>query len=359
MTSLQFRDYLQTQTSEDVTGFFDGWVFNGGFPDYRIDSVKLAGVHPDLQANVYITQKLNHAPNQFTEIPLEIGVYNNNFELETFSVMVGTNQSFVIIDVGDVPKMITLNPNNKLCYATTDDVKIIKQIGTLNYKNAMMLVDVKSINDSALLKIEHHWSAPDGIKNWATKPYLLSNYRYWKVDGILPAGFDASASFMYDGRENGGYLDSLLVNVTEDSLVLLYRVDAKDDWLEYPHYIKNTLGSSSNKYGRMELSKLLLGEYTLANIDHSVLSTGSIEQPKNKLKIYPNPSNEKVTLEWDIAQTAIKIEIFSLGGKKVLSFSKNNYQELSFNSKTISSGQYIAKVTFANEVITQQFIINH
>jgi len=359
MTSLQFRDYLQTQTSADVNGFFDGWVFNGGFPDYRIDSVQITPTTAQYEITLHINQLTNHAPNQFTNINLEVGFYNENFDIIVHSIVVGQNQTTVTVSNPFEPKMIILNPNNKLCYATTDDMKIIKQTGLVDFPNGLMKIDVKSISDSALLKIEHHWSAPDGLKNWGIKPYLLSNYRYWKVDGILPSNFETEASFMYDGREFGGYLDSLLVNITEDSLVLLYRENATDDWIEYPYYTKNTLGSSTNKFGRMELSKLLKGEYTLANIDHSVLSTGSSVQPKNELKIYPNPSSEKITLEWGLAEIPTNIEIFSITGSKVLLLKPSKNETLSFNTKSLKNGQYIAKVSFNDRVVSKQFTVIH
>ncbi len=359
MTSLQYRDYLQSGSFMDVDGFFDGWVFNGGFPDYKIDSIQITPTSANYEVQIDITQTLNHAPNQFSEIPLEVGFYNSNFDLITQTTMVGPNTTTANFNVLFNPVMVTLNPNNKLCYATTDDIKIIKQTGTLNFPNAMMLVDVKAVSDSALLKIEHHWSAPDQIKDWANQPYLLSNYRYWKVDGILPAGFKAESSFMYDGRENNGYLDSLLVNVTEDSLVLLYRENANADWAEYSHYTKNTLGGSTIGYGRMELSELLKGEYTLANIDHSILSIGSIKTTVKELKIYPNPSSEKITIEWGNSEIPQSVEIYSLDGKKVLSFKTIRKNQLSFNSKSIRTGQYIAKVTFETRIIAQQFSVVH
>jgi aminopeptidase N len=360
MTSLQFRDYLQNQTTGDVNGFFDGWVFNGGFPDYKIVATSLTGTIPDVQHVVTVQQKTNHAPNPFAPIPIEVGFYDKTtFELTTHTILVGPDQTSATIDESNYNSFITLNPNNKLCYATTDDIKIIKQTGPINYVNAMMLVDVKSVTDSALLKIEHHWAAPDGIKDWANKPYILSDYRYWVVDGILPPGFEATAGFFYDGRENSGYLDSFLVNVTEDSLVLLYRESPSDDWSEYPYYSKNTLGSSSNKFGRMELSKLLKGEYTLANIDHSVLSTGSLSKPQNELKIYPNPSNEKVTIEWSRSEIPQIIEIYSFNGTRVLTFHPNSLSDFSFNSKSLKSGQYVAQISFENEVISSPFLIAH
>jgi hypothetical protein len=359
MTSLQFRDYLQTQTSADVTGFFDGWVFNGGFPDYKIISTNLVGSLPDLEMAIIISQATNHAPSQFSGIPLEIGFYDGNFKLTTHSVTVGPNQTTVNIQVdpSNIPAIITLNPNNKLNYATTDDVHIIKSSGTFNFPNGMMNVKVTSLSDSALLKISHHWSAPSPSGSWIDKPYRLSNYRYWTVEGILPTTFDATVDIVYDGKASGGYLDSMLVNITEDSLVLLYRKNLTEEWYEYPYYTKNTLGSSSNKFGLMQLTKLLLGEYSLANLDHSVLGTGSIEQQKNELNIYPNPSSDMVTIEWNDSHTPKSIEIYSLDGKRILSFTEMNQNSFSFNGKTLKNGQYVAQVKFNNAVTSKQFTV--
>ncbi len=360
MTSLQFRDYLQTTTSADVNGFFNGWVFNGGFPDYRMDDFTINGSFPDLEVIVNITQSLNNAPAQFSEIPLEVRIYNSSFEYITKTVMVGPNTSTVNIEsLNFIPEMVSLNPNNKLNYATTDDIHIIKSNGTFNFPNGMMNVKVNAISDSALLKIAHHWSAPNPSGTWTDKPYRLSNYRYWTVQGILPTTFDATVDLVYDGKAQSGYLDSMLVNVTEDSLVLLYRKDLTEEWYEYPYYTKNTLGSSSNKFGIMQLTKLLIGEYTFANIDHSVLSTGSLEKEKNRIKIYPNPSNEEVTIEWVNNTYPETIEIYSLAGKRVLQFDSSSNKIFSFNSKGLRNGQYIAKVTLEGQVYSKAFAVIH
>ncbi len=357
MSSLQFRDYLQTQTNKNINGFFDGWVFNGGFPDYHIYDVTITPTPALTKITVAINQKLNHAPNAFTEIPLEIGFYDSSFNLTVETVMVGQNMTQIEVDLPIVPAMVTLNPNNKLCYATTDDIHTIKSAGTYAYPNGMMNVKATTVTDSALLKISHHWSAPSPSGKWIDKPYRLSNYRYWTVEGILPTDFEATADLTYDGKESGGYLDSLLVNITEDSLVLLYRANLNEEWTEYPFYTKNTLGISTNKFGIMQLSKLLLGEYTLANIDHSVLSTGELIKPKNELKIYPNPSNEKVTIEWQKGETPLAIDIYALDGKRVLTLKNLSHHQKTFNGKTLKNGQYVAQVTFENGVSSKKFTV--
>ena len=360
MTSLQFRDYLEANSNADVNGFFDGWVFNGGFPDYKVDSMEVISSPALNTIKLRVNQSLNHAPSQFSNIPIEVVLYDAQFNSETQTILVGPNVTQLEITSPINPVFVSLNGNNKLCYATTDDTKMIKSTGNHNFPNAMWNLNVKSITDSALIKIEHHWTAPEAALDWNTQAYRLSNYRYWKVDGVWDDSFDTEADFLYDGRESGGYLDSLLVKITEDSLVLLYRPSANVNWAEYPYYSQNTLGSSTNAFGRILLSKVLKGEYTLANKDNSVLSTGSINSPvDNELKIYPNPSHGELTVSWQTNQKAESVDIYSLNGSKILSFSEVTGNQLKINSSSLKNGMYIAKVQFGKQELTQQFSVQY
>lgn len=358
MTSLQFRDYLQANSTTDVTGFFDGWVFNGGFPDYKVDAIHVTpttALGYDIQLVVH--QSLNNAPFPFTEIPIEITIYDTQFNTETHTIMVGPHSNPIHISSILNPAFISLNGNNKLCYATTDDTEILTSTGNYTFSNAMWNLNVNALTDSVLVKIEHHWSAPDAQLDWNTQAYRLSNYRFWKVDGLWDDSFQATADFLYDGRESGGYLDSLLVNTTEDSLVLLYRSHANINWSEYPYYTKNTLGNSNDKFGKILLSKVLKGEYTLANRDHTVLSSGSLTEGNDNIKIFPNPSASQVTISWSHHTKPNSIDIYSMNGAMVLSLINLGKEDVTFNSKILPKGSYIAKMTIDEHPYTRSFII--
>ena len=99
-----------------------------------------------------------------------------------------------------------------------------------------MNLTVQSIVDSAFVRIEHNYVAPDGFKN-CCPPYRLSPDRYWRVDGVLPSTFKAKANFFYDGRtaatSGNQWLDHGLMTTSEDSLVLMYRKNASHDWQLY------------------------------------------------------------------------------------------------------------------------------
>ena len=74
------------------------------------------------------------------------------------------------------------------------------------------------VRHSALLQFEHHWVAPDPIKNNSNN-YRISESRYWSIDGILPTGFSATMKLEFDGRTTNGFLDLDLVPVNGDSII--------------------------------------------------------------------------------------------------------------------------------------------
>ena len=260
MTSLEFRDYLQNISPANVNGFFNGWVFNGGFPDYKIDSIHTVSASDGYKITLTINQKLNNAPTQFTDIPIEIVIYDTLFNTETRSILVGPNKTISQITSKLNPAFISLNGNNKLCYATTDDTKILKSVGTVAFKNAMWNINIESLTDSVLIKIERHWADPDPQFNLNSQGYTLYGHQFWKVDGIWKDSFKSNGHFFYIRNTMKGYLDFS----KEQNLVLLYRSSPSNNWEEYPYYKESTLENTPDGLGKISLSMILKGEYALA-----------------------------------------------------------------------------------------------
>lgn len=356
MSSEEFRDHLTNYTGNDMSHFFEPWVFNGGFPDFVIDSV-ITNPTPGLnEVKVYIQQKLKGAPQFYDNVPLEISFFDQNWNRQIEKVRVDGQYDVITLQMPTEPVYTTLNFDNKLCYATTDNTQIIKTTGAKTFSNALWNVTVNQVTDSALLRIEHHWTAPDPVKDYNNKAYKLSDYRYWRVSGILPTTFDAEVQFNYDGRTAGGYLDSSLVNITEDSLVLLYRSSPAEDWEEYTHYNKNTLGTTPNKFGVITISQLALGEYTLANIDHNVLGINDQTSAASTLKVYPNPADSDLTFQIE-GIPFDKIEIYDVTGKLIESFNLQGQNNYSINTASYNSGNYIYKAYRRGEILSGKFII--
>jgi hypothetical protein len=230
-----------------------------------------------------------------------------------------------------------------------------------------MQITVQSItpNDSAFVLVEHNWAAPDSFKT-PDPNYKLSPYHYWKVSGIVPALFDATGTITYDGRaltgSGGGYLDDQLLTKTnqEDSIVLMYRKNASDDWNLFP-YCTKTKGNITDKYGILKIDSLLLGEYTIAFAYK--LGAGITENVvKNSILVYPNPFSESTTIKIASIRFASGnlpfsgyqvsgIKIYDVLGKEVKAIITRNSDSFVIHRGSLLNGIYFLKIQSADATI--------
>ncbi len=349
MNSEQFRDSLSVFSGEDLTPFFTDWVFSGGWNDFELDSFQIIPVGNQFEITLFIEQKLFGKTQFHANVPLEVGFYQNDFSFSLDTILTNGAYTQATVMVDNEPTWITLNPTKQQVYANTDYFETLTagNITVSGYSN--MSVDVVNAGDSSLLRIEHHYTTPDPIKLWSEKPYRLGDH-YWEVGGILHPDFEASATLFYDGRVNTLQLDSSLVAATEDSLFLLYRRNAKEDWVEYSHYTKNVLGSSTNQFGVIEISSLLAGQYALANIDHSVLSVGENTKRENSIQVYPNPTNGTIHFVGEKGLKG-KIDVYTANGQLVRTVNLNG-KIVSVNLNNQPSGTYHYKASDQNQLIS-------
>ena len=260
--------------------------------------------------------------------------------------------------MGIVASILKMDSKNEQAQARTMDKVVVSVVESLDLKNMFWDVDVESVTDSALVFFEHFWSQPDQVKDVDSKPYRLSNYHFWRVSGIDLENVEMSGQFFYDGRI-GGYLDVDLVSIQEDSLVLLYRTGASDDWTEYEFYSKNILGQSDNSWGLIELTKILPGEYSLANLDRTVLGLNNVDD-ESILEIFPNPARDEITVSLNnyTVLTDVLFEVFDLEGKLIQSESLTE-QVSRLNVSRYAKGLYNYRLIEAGGVIDSgKFILN-
>ncbi|MEZ4721223.1 MAG: T9SS type A sorting domain-containing protein [Flavobacteriales bacterium] len=139
--------------------------------------------------------------------------------------------------------------------------------------------------------------------------------------------------------------------------MLLYRMDAYDDWREYEFYSKNDFTLNDDGFGLMELTKLLPGEYTLANVDHTVLGSEEIGL-EPQMSLYPNPAKGYVLIRLENSYTddVKAIQILDIQGKTVLE------SELAGDHATISTsdlpnGTYICRLKSSTGTISRKFVV--
>jgi len=355
INSAQFRDQLTSSTGINMTNFFNDWVFSPGFSHFDIDSIDIVPNGPNYDITIDIQQKLRGATNFHLGTPLEITFYDNNWNIHKDIIIASGQYSTSNVTIPFSPTVYILNENNKINQARTDHQLIVKNTGLFNNLNNLALVKnltVTSVTDSALLQFEHHWVAPDSIKNNINN-YRISTSRYWSVDGIIPNGFSSTVKLEFDGRASNGYLDLDLVPVNGDSIVLLYRESPKFDWQEYPYYTKTTI-SPTLAFGWVTLDSLLLGEYTYAN-GTSTLSVEDKMVSNNNYKIYPNPANDFICIENNTSNISNKIEVYSLDGKLVYKINFN--KKMKINTGSWDTGTYIIIIYDVDNYLNTKKII--
>jgi len=353
INSAQFRDYIKTHCSFNPDAFFDNWVFAPGFPHFSIDNYSTTGTAGSYTTALTIRQKLNHAPAFYTHVPLEITAFDANFNKQIFTIEINGFCTQTSISTDFQPVFIALDFDEKISDAITDEYKTIKLNATYDFGTAKLSLDVKRVTDSVLVRVEHNWVAPDPMKN-KVDGVILSDYRYWTIDGIFDSTFKANATVLYNGTNNTstGYYDNSFITNREDSLLIVYRKNAAEDWRACDSCRINIQGNVNDKVGKMVIYNVQKGQYALAihdsrKIDSTVYQKNcdelSIEPIKKNesFNIYPNPTNDYFTIESKDINAFMQCSAYDQAGQLVFTKNFTNQNKCIVACDTWTSGTYL------------------
>lgn len=362
MNSIEFRDLLQTSSGQNLTDFFNNWVLAGGWPHFSIDSVRTTGSTAPYTSVVYVKQKLFGAPSLYSNVPLELTFMNAAWGKEVKNIsMNGSTKSFTL-QTASRPVYTAINMESKISDAISSEYKTIKTANTINFGLGRATLLVSSAGqDSSFLRIEHNFASPDPIKNNIGQ-FRLNTQHYWKVDGIPCNGFVSKLRLNYDGNKytsGNSYLDTCLTKTNGDSIVVLYRKNAADDWREVSHYSKLKL---SAKTGFVTIDTLKNGEYVFANGKSSVI-IGMQEHKTEKpsLQVFPNPASTVLYVDIlgdDLSLPRCSFEIYDVSGKLVADRSgASRFNELPVSA--LVPGMYKLCLVHADRVVAvTSFVIS-
>lgn len=331
--SEDLRDFLSSCSGIDLTDFFDDWIFNPGFPQFSIDSLQVSPLQNQYAVNVFIKQRLDHAPHYYKNVPLKVTFKDKYWNMQVEDMLMNGQCGIFSVVLPFYPEYAGLDLSEKISDAITAGMNTIKQTGTYTFTNAGVTLNVSDLQDSAFIRVEHNYVPPDPFKV-PVEGLHISHYHYWKIDGILPAGFDASAILQYNGTSTtGGFLDNSLITNSEDSLVMLFRPSARYDWEILTDVVQNFSGSHSDKRGFFTLNHIEKGEYAWGIFDYDKLDTAVASTPEpcliisapdtlslinnEQLLVYPVPTTGKLTISTQSADANDFLEIYNLYGHTV------------------------------------------
>jgi len=359
ISSTDFRDQLNAIPGINVTDFFEGWVLNPGFPQFSIDSVKSVPNGGNFDVTVYVHQRLRFAPSLFNNVPLQVVFRDNIGNIDYKKITASGLSSNATFTVPFDPTFTALNEDEKISDAVTGDNLTITTTGIKSFNHANFQITVSAITDTAFVRVEHNWVAPDDFKT-PNPAIVISPDRYWKLHGTGLQNITGTARINLNGVAGGALDEGLMVDhgsvlFNEDSIVLLYRANAADDWTIFTDCALNNQGNTTNKVASITLNTFPAGEYTLGIIVAPLGINKIIEN--EKINIFPNPADTNISVDLSQLKNGnYTITIYNINGSKIKSInSSNTLNKIELGE--VAKGMYVVTVSNKKKIIASERVV--
>ncbi|MBK5284964.1 MAG: T9SS type A sorting domain-containing protein, partial [Bacteroidia bacterium] len=360
-TSAQLRDELTAATNINLTNFFNDWVFTPGFPHFSIDSVVYVPAALD-HYWVYTRQRSKGNASHIYSMPVDI-TFSNGTNDTTVSVVIDSATNVFHIPLVGTFDFIAIDRKEKVSDAISDYEKNITTTGVNQFPETNVSLNVQTLGTNNLVRIEHNWVKPDDFK-YQNPGIRLSDYHYWKVDGVFDNSFISKATFIYDGRTpsaanaSNGYIDNTLISQTEDSMVLLYRNGTADEW-SVVNSTTNYIGSHTDKYGNITVDTLKKGEYAFGYRDYLLSVSSPLAASKLSLKAFPNPAENICQLAFSLppGKNGMISAYDSLGKLVYITPVFSHQTFIAWNCDSMASGNYIISLTVNDETVSEKIVL--
>ena len=220
------------------------------------------------------------------------------------------------------------------------------------YTNSDMRLTVNSTPSPFSVRVEEYWVAADDQAE-ESFAFVVSPDRYWRIVGNMPATASLSGRFTYDGRpapaiafDSGLMQDFAGLAFREDSLVMLYREGPGWPWVLHPDQTLNTLGSVTDRQGRIDINSLRAGEYCFA-WRKSAVGIGEISAEPTAWTLMPNPADDFVIVRADRPVQGV-IELLDSRGRLVR-WEPINGEQARIEVQGLKRGAYHLRFVAMNE----------
>ena len=373
INSNDMQEFLSSCSGKDLSSFFDSWIYEPGHHHYALAELQMETSAGLTTVQGSITQKLKVTDVYTTELPINVTFFDAAFNQTTQSVMTYGPCSSFEITLPFEPVYIALDLEEKISDATVDQYISIDTEGNYDFGLGRMDLEVYLMTEPIFARAVQHYIKPDPMEN-PIEGLHISQERYFSLEGVLPAGTDAHVLFDYNGGTSqvNGFLDNDLITNSEDSLTILYRANAQEDWTIVDTFFVNIAGSINDRIGRIRVFEPKLGDYVLGIYDRTrtadvepkeaclYTSVTDVNRLDKLVRIYPNPSNSKFTIELaDLNENIDKVSVFNILGNEIttLPFGKG-LRTIEVSTKEWQKGAYIVSLTrHDKQVISKKIIV--
>lgn len=366
--------FLSNYSSLNLTSFFNTWVKEKGFHHYEIADYSAVAQSSGFSVQGTVKQKLWEAPTYTDFLPVPISFFDSAWNRVDDVVFVYGACSNFQFNLDFEPVFWALDLDEKIQDATVDKYEIINTTGATDFGFARLLLNVDSLSDSALVRVEHHFIKPDAMVNKIADLHLSPN-RYWSFSGILPADFKANADFLYNGSTNttSGYLDNDFISTTENNLVMLYRPNQQTDWTLVTDFVLNTQGNANNKTGKITVNNIQKGDYVMGIYDAAkaqdtdtkdecvFTSIKNVERLDKLINVFPVPTKSFFSVELLAPDLGIEsFKIYNVLGKEITKIDVSDTSNIiSVYTSSWAKGTYI--ISFADKtnkvLLTKKLVV--
>jgi hypothetical protein len=333
-TSMALRDFFQNYTDVNLSAFFLTHVFEPGFLGFHCSRWD---AYPEFAGGflVHLTleQHLRKANQTAASMPVKVSVFCDDGQWYDFSILQLGSVSEHDIHVPNGPLHVVLNRGNALHGAVLGDEKWLTNTGiqTLSYPEVTLVVNEVNA-DSVWFRAENHLVGEED------SPYIMGTDWYISPERFIQLYLDTTqlvtgARLNFNATSSADWDSAFFamlwaMNGVEDSVHLLYKGFHDAEWLEYPYYSVNNMGSPTSGSGRFELSNVLPGTYTWG------FHTGQINVTETEmLDIVRNGDS------WYSAVSLESVKIIDLAGRIVEQY--NNVVPMQPIAFTFSQSTYL------------------
>jgi hypothetical protein len=335
VTTNALNSSLNNSTGFNTNNYFTDWIHQPGFANFCIDSTTTTPNNGQWNITIYTRQRKHFNTNYYNNVLLPISIYSKDFSHISIHTNFDQQCKVFTFTVPFEPAFACIDEDEKISDASTASTIIIKTLGTKNAKEAKASIVVRALTgDSSLVRLEHHWVAPDRFKN-KIGDYVLHNNRYWRVDGINLQNIRGVLGFNYNAAGSNNYLDSSWLKAPESGIRLCYRKDATQDWQLANDSL--VIGNATDRIGIIYAKNIIAGDYAMAinrpgfvdlivtdaptgicNNFATTITKIYATDKNNIFTIYPNPTNNLIgILANQLQHIDTEIFIIDSNGKTV------------------------------------------